>query len=622
MIRNLKFSQKISLMPLIAAVALVLIFLFTWRAVSTNGELTGLIENGYFPASQLTRDLGETLADVQRGLQDAVAAQDLEMLREVDGLHDRFVEKVEEGRQNATLGVEEMNRLGTAFENYYGLARETSLRMISEETGVDLTSSLESMVEQFNVVRELLQASTENRRADMEAAFQAVEANHEGSIRAITTIGILCFVLLITLSFFFIRSLTGRVRRAVDTAEQLSTGDLAVEIESRGKDEIGQLLQAMARMVAYFEEMAATAEAISRGDLSRSVEARSERDRLGLAFNAMIQYFVDTTEVAEAIAQGDLTRRIEPRSGKDSLGRVLRQMMEKLSVVIGEARAGVETLSSASAQVSSSAQVVARGTSEQGASVEETTASLEQMTASITQNASNSRQMEEMAIHGGENADRTAQAVGESIEAMRAIAEKISIIEDIAYQTNLLALNAAIEAARAGEHGRGFAVVATEVRKLAERSQEAAQEISDFAGTSMEIAERSETSLAELVPSIQQTVELVQEVAAASDEQSTGVTQINRAMGQVDQVTQQNASAAEELSVTAQQMAGQASSLQELMAFFRLPGSAMEGNGGDPRRGDGGQLPEPPANGGAAFEAEASPTELRAEEDDRDFKRF
>ncbi len=623
MIRELKFSQKISLMPLIAAAALLLIFWTTWSAVSTNGELSRLIENGYFPASQLTRDLGETLADVQRGLQDAVAAQDVEMLREIDALRDRFLETVEAAKQNPTLGADEMDRLGAVFEGYYRLARETSLRMISDETGVDLTASLESMIEQYNATRELLEASAERRRVDMETAFQAVEANHASSIRRITVIGIVCFVFLIGLSVLFIRSLTGRVHRAVDTARQLSTGDLEVDVEASGNDEIGHLLQAMARMVEYFKDMAATAEAISRGDLSHSVEARSERDRLGHAFNAMIQYLVDTTEMAEAIAEGDLTQRIEPRSREDSLGRALRQMMEKLSVVIGEARAGVETLSSASAQVSSSAQMVARGTSEQGASVEETTASLEQMTASITQNASNSRQMEQMAVHGGENANRTSQAVGESIETMRAIAEKISIIEDIAYQTNLLALNAAIEAARAGEHGRGFAVVATEVRKLAERSQEAAKEISEFAGRSMEIAERSETSLAELVPSIRQTVELVQEVAAASDEQSTGVTQINRAMGQVDQVTQQNASAAEELSVTAQQMAGQASSLQELMAFFRLSISATDGNGSGPRRVDGGRIQELPASEEVPRETVASASGTRPQaEEDRDFKRF
>ena len=159
--------------------------------------------------------------------------------------------------------------------------------------------------------------------------------------------------------------------------------------------------------------------------------------------------------------------------------------------------------------------------------------------------------------------------MAETIEAMRAIAEKISIIEEIAYQTNLLALNAAIEAARAGEHGKGFAVVATEVRKLAEKSQAAAKEISTLASSSMSVAERSGQVLRDLVPSIRKTADLVQEVAAASAEQSSGVAQVNKAMARVDQVTQRNASAAEELASTAEEMAAQAQALEQLVAFFR-----------------------------------------------------
>ncbi|BDG04248.1 methyl-accepting chemotaxis protein [Anaeromyxobacter oryzae] len=276
--------------------------------------------------------------------------------------------------------------------------------------------------------------------------------------------------------------------------------------------------------------------------------------------------------VVERVAEGDL-RELPTVDRTDETGRLqaaMRTMAEKLAQIIGEVRSGAEALTGASQQVSATAQALSQGTGEQAASVEETTSSLEEMTASITQNADNSRQTERMASEGARNAQESGRAVTETVGAMKAIAEKIGIIEEIAYQTNLLALNAAIEAARAGEHGKGFAVVATEVRKLAERAQKAAGEIGGLAASSVQVAERSGALITELVPAIQKTAELVQEVAAASQEQSAGVSQVSKAMGVVDQVTQRNASAAEELSSTAEEMSSQAEALQQLMAFFQV----------------------------------------------------
>jgi methyl-accepting chemotaxis protein len=248
------------------------------------------------------------------------------------------------------------------------------------------------------------------------------------------------------------------------------------------------------------------------------------------------------------------------------LGRFVAAMAR----IIREARLTASTFASASAQVSASSQILSQGSTEQAAAAEETSASLEQMGASITHNAENSRQMEAMAVKGAKEAEESGRAVQETLAAMQAIAEKISIVEDIAYQTNLLALNAAIEAARAGEHGKGFAVVAGEVRNLAERSQTAAKEIGGLTGTSVKVAERSGQLLADLVPAIRKTAELVQEVAATSREQAAGVAQVSKAITQVNQVTQRNASAAEQLSSTAENLATQAETLQHLLAPSRV----------------------------------------------------
>ncbi|MBO2926596.1 methyl-accepting chemotaxis protein [Metapseudomonas otitidis] len=276
--------------------------------------------------------------------------------------------------------------------------------------------------------------------------------------------------------------------------------------------------------------------------------------------------------VADNLAEGDLSTEIEVDS-RDETGRLLasmKHMTERLRTVISDVRSAADSLSSASEEVSATSQSLSQAATEQAASVEETTASVEQMSASIAQNTESAQITDGIAGKAANDAVQGGQAVSEMVQAMKQIANKIGIIDDIAYQTNLLALNAAIEAARAGDHGKGFAVVAAEVRKLAERSQVAAQEIGGVASNSVQLAEQAGHLLDEIVPNIQKTSDLVQEITAASREQSTGASQINIAMGQMNQITQQNASASEELAATAEEMNAQAGQLLELINYFRL----------------------------------------------------
>lgn len=279
---------------------------------------------------------------------------------------------------------------------------------------------------------------------------------------------------------------------------------------------------------------------------------------------------ITAAQVATKLSEGDLTVSMESTT-KDETGVLLgamQNMIMRLSAIIAEVRSSADNLASASEEVSATAQSMSQSSSEQAASVEETSASVEEMSASINQNTENAKVTDGMASKAAKEATEGGSAVQQTVAAMKQIAQRISIIDDIAYQTNLLALNAAIEAARAGEHGKGFAVVAAEVRKLAERSQVAAQEIGELSSSSVELAEKAGKLLDEIVPSIRKTSDLVQEISAASEEQASGVSQINTAMVQLNQITQQNASSSEELAATAEEMSSQAEQLQQAMSFF------------------------------------------------------
>lgn len=311
---------------------------------------------------------------------------------------------------------------------------------------------------------------------------------------------------------------------------------------------------------------------ISKGDSPPQITATyyGNFNEIKNNLNSLIIAMNEITKVAQEIAAGNLLVGIKPRSEKDELITALDQMLKKLTQVVSDVKLAADNVTAGSQELSSSSEQMSQGANEQAAAAEEVSSSMEEMSSNVRQNADNAHETEKIAIKSAGDAQRGGEAVAETVRAMKEIASKINIIEEIARQTNLLALNAAIEAARAGEHGKGFAVVASEVRKLAERSQAAASEISTLSVSSVEVAERAGEMLAKILPDVQKTAELVQEISTASREQDAGALQINKAILQLDQVIQQNASAAEETAMTAQGLSSQAEQLQSSIAFFRI----------------------------------------------------
>ncbi len=368
-----------------------------------------------------------------------------------------------------------------------------------------------------------------NKSASDEDA-RAIEAAVAGA-----RIGILiglgsALIVAIGISLVVIRSITRPLATAVGVVDQVAQGDLTCHVEATSTDELGRMLKAL---------------------------------------KGMVENLNGAAHVAVRIAEGDLTVQAKALSEKDVLGQALIRMLENLRKTVMEVATAAGNVASGSQEMSSAAQQLSQGASEQASAAEESTSSMEEMASSVQQNADNARQTDKIASKAAEDAKSGGEAVSKTVHAMKEVAEKISIIEEIARKTDLLALNAAVEAARAGEHGKGFAVVASEVRKLAERSQTAAAEISRLTSGGVQTAEGAGELLARLVPDIQKTAELVREIAAASGEQSTGAAQVNKAIQQLDQVIQQNASASEEMASTAEELSGQAEVLQTSIAFFK-----------------------------------------------------
>ncbi|SIR36692.1 methyl-accepting chemotaxis protein [Rhizobium sp. RU35A] len=360
------------------------------------------------------------------------------------------------------------------------------------------------------------------------------------------------------------------LRNVADVASAVAIGDLNREVKVKTDDEIKDVIDTVNTMTANLRQTASAAERIAQGDVAVAVKPLSDKDTLGIAMERMVAYLQQTAGLARSIAEGDLTVQARRLSDQDALGTSLETMIERLRSVVGDAVMAADNVTGGSQELSASAEQLSQGATEQAAAAEQASASMEEMASNIKQNADNAAQTEKIARQSSRDAESSGQAVARAVGAMRTIAEKISIVQEIARQTDLLALNAAVEAARAGEHGKGFAVVASEVRKLAERSQAAAAEISALSGETVQVATEAGEMLNRLVPDIQKTAELISEISAACREQDIGASQINDAIQQLDKVTQQNAGASEEMSATSEELAAQAEELQASIAFFKV----------------------------------------------------
>ncbi|NYT24954.1 MCP four helix bundle domain-containing protein [Alcaligenaceae bacterium] len=634
--KNIKIGIRLGVGFAVTLLLMVAIAGISYTRLAALGAEVQDMAHDKFPKVGQANDVLDAVNAIARQLRNAYILPDpaekqkaYEEIEAQRAIIDATLEQLEASIHTGT-GRERLQAIDAA-RRAYRAQQDRALELIrryasAEEFGALITGDLrEAQEAYFAAIAGLVSYQT----GLMEQAGTTSEATVAESQTLLLSLAGVAALLAVLMGWFITRSITRPVGDAVTIADKIAAGDFNMKIDTTRHDEVGLVLISLDKAVAAVKNMSAEASHLAQAAIEGRLATRADASRYQGEYrkiiegiNATLDNVVgpidDVRRVMAAMEQGDMTQTITAGySGDfDMLKQAINNTIAKLADTIGQINMAADALNSAAGQVSATAQSLSQSSSQQAASVEETTASIEQMTASIDQNSENAKVTDGMATSTARQAEEGGNAVKETVEAMKQIADKIGIIDDIAYQTNLLALNAAIEAARAGEHGKGFAVVAAEVRKLAERSQVAAQEISQVASSSVKLAEQAGQLLNEIVPAIRKTSDLVQEIAASSQEQSQGVGQINGAMGQLNQATQQNASASEELAATAEEMGGQAGQLQELMSFFAVD-AAEKRAGAATEHEPAHMVPSP-----AAYPATHGKARPPAAVDEQDFERY
>ncbi len=634
MLKNMKIGPRLGFGFGIVMVLMVIVGGFAIVRINSMNGLVDVIVNNRLPKVVQANELIQNINIVARALRNVVidpgkATQEAEPKRiaecrkNVGELLDKLKETIKTDKGKEILGKIAVVRpvYLKQIDTYMELVKSGKA---DKAKGMLLTDIRASQSVYLDAANELIKYQTgQTHEAGMEAATEARQALIiESSLLTIA------MVLGLVLGVMITRSITRPVNACVDAANRIAAGNTDVRLDTGSKDETGILQAAMQKMVEAINALIKDATMLSNAAVAGKLAIRADAaahqgdfktiivgvndtldavigplnvaaeyvDRISKGnipplisdtyngdFNAIknnLNILIDATNkitvAAKEVSGGNLMVELRERSPEDELMRALSTMVSKLVEVVENVKSAADNVAAGSQELSATAQQMSQGATEQAASAEEVSSSMEEMTSSIRQNADNSSQTEKIAVKSASDAMEGGKAVAETVSAMKEIATRIGIIEEIARQTNLLALNAAIEAARAGEHGKGFAVVAAEVRKLAERSQKAAGEIGNLSATSVDVAEKAGAMLTSILPDIQRTADLVQEISASSKEQDSGAEQINTAIQQLDNVIQQNASASEQMAATSEELSSQAEQLQNIIEFFRIDDSPVQ----------------------------------------------